>query len=178
MKDNWKILGEFLGEKIKTPIYYPSFIIYFIIVILAIGSIGFWAELLVDNIKIEPLTTNAANIFLALIAASSVELILIEDNHKLKSKYRKNDIRILSIGALILGFLLWVLSMKYKSDCVGLIISIVGLLLAYITWWVSNADNDKLVKVSSATAAFGESGIKTNDNGTDDIKGDLSDFKK
>ncbi len=173
---NWRILQMFLWDRIKKPLCHPSFVFYFISIIILIGSIGFLYDI-VESIKMNvfetsKITSNASNIFITLIAASAVELILINDND-LMHPYRKNDVQIIGISFLIFGFLLWMFAISFKENVIGLITSIIGLLLSYIFWWISNAGNKILVPEDKPSSSIGGT-PSTGDNGLD---GDVSGFK-
>lgn len=169
---NWQILGKFLKERLNNPKKQPSYVFYFIIIIILIGSIGFFSELVMglynNQLIFENLTVNSANIFIALIAASSVELVLIREE-ELTYPFRKNDIQIMGVTFLIFGFLLWILSVYLKKEILGMIISLIGLILAYTLWWISNANNKKIAPSGQPKSTLG------GDPNT--LSGDTSDFK-
>lgn len=172
---NWQILKLFLIDRIKKPIHHPSFVFYFITIIFLIGSIGFLYDIVTSfkscEFEIAKISTNASNIFISLIAASAVELILINESD-LEHPYRKNDVQIVGISFLIFGFLLWMLAISFKDNCFGLIVSIIGLLLSYLFWWISNSGNKILVPDDKPDIALG--GGTGSDSG---IGGDVSGFK-
>jgi len=173
---NWKILKIFLSERRKKPWHHPSFVFYFFAIIVLVGSIGFTSEI-IQGLKsgcwvISELTTNASNIFIALIAASSVELILIDEND-LSHPYRKNDVQIIGISILISGFLLWMLAINFKDNYIGLFISFAGLILAYYFWWISNAGNKILTSAINPSSTVGNGSPREVE-----LNGDTTDFKE
>jgi hypothetical protein len=176
MESNWIILKEFLVDRICKPFNQPGYVLYFFFIVLIVGSIGFFSELLrglVDcSVSISNLTIHSSNIFIALIAASSVELILIKDS-ELTIPVRKSDIQLLGVTFLIIGFLLWILSNFLKSCLVGLILSLCGLIISYILWWISSADNKKIAPAEKANSPLGGPEEKVND----ELEGDTSEFK-
>jgi hypothetical protein len=172
---NWGILKKFLKIRRKNPWKHPSFVIYFFSVIVIVGSIGFSSEIIVGLknccFNISGLTTNAANIFIALIAASSVELILINED-ELDTPYRKNDIQVFGIASLVIGFLIWMLAMYFKEGYWGLGLSLLGLFFSFYFWWISNAGNKILTDSTPSGASVG-GGIQTT---RDQLDGDTSKF--
>lgn len=155
---NWRILKKFLSERLKKPLKYPSFVIYFITIVLIVGSIGFSTEIItqwhLDDLNLSQLTTNASNIFIALIAASSVELILIKQD-KLEHPFIQNDVQIIGISSLILGFFVWMLAIYFKDCILGLFFSVIGLIFSYLFWWVSNAGNETLMPLDDILSPIG-----------------------
>ncbi len=176
MRNNWHILLHFLKERFTKPLNQPSFVFYFFVVIFLLGSIGLISEIIfqycekVFNSSI--LVTNSANTFLTLIAASSIELIMINDDN-LNYPYRKNDIQIFGVSVLIFGFLLWIFSIYIKDSIGGLISSILGLILAYLLWWIANSNNKTLVSDEQPDVAIG--GNKQN-IANDNLEGDIDEF--
>jgi hypothetical protein len=173
---NWQILKSFFCERITRPFGQPSYTFYFLIIIVLIGSIGIFYELLIStqscHINIENLTLSAANIFIALIASSTVELLLIQEEN-LKYPHRKNDIQILGLSFLIIGFLLWILANYLMHENAGLILSLVGLGLSYFVWWIANSDNKKIAPSSKPFVTIGGENPANSLN----LKGDTSEFK-
>lgn len=155
---NWKILGLFIKNRFMMPFNHPTFLFYFISIILLVGSIGVLTDL-AYGIKycffnVPQFTINASNIFITLMAASAVELILISKDD-LDYPYRKSDVQILGISFLIVGFLLWMLAVFFKDNWTGVVTSVIGLLMAYFFWWISNAGNKTLVPSDSPASPVG-----------------------
>jgi hypothetical protein len=176
MKENyWDILKSFISERITEPIKHPSFVMYFFIIIVMVGSIGIY-DIIIMSIKnrdfdIESFVSNASNIFLALIAGSAVELILINEED-LKHPYRKNDIRILGTVFLIIGFLFWMFSKSFIDQWFGLVASIIGLIFGFVVWWISNAGNPNLITPKDSTIPIGGS-----DASRQELPGSVDGFK-
>jgi len=148
MKDsNWTTLKKFLVERMKKPIGQPGFIFYFVFIVIIVGSIGFFSELLFGltncEFDISYLTSNASSVFIALLAASSIEFILINETELVEGS-RKSDIQLLGVVILISGFLLWILSALFRSSITGFVISLLGLLFSYAFWWIANSENKKI----------------------------------
>jgi len=176
MESNWIILKEFLIERICRPLTQPGYVIYFFFVVIIVGSIGFLSELvkgLMDcSMNLSNLISHSSSIFIALIAASSVELILIKDT-ELTVPSRKSDIQLLGIAFLIIGFILWILTNFFKDSLTGLILSIGGLIVSYLLWWISSADNKKFAPVEKVASPLGGPEERVND----ELEGDTSAFK-
>ena len=185
IKSNWKKWREFMVKRFITPWGFPGFVFYFILVILIVGSFGLFSEIIIGLHKnqwsISSLIANASNTSIALIAASSVEFILIHKD-SLDHPERKSDIQITGLSFLILGFLLWMLANYFICNVIGLIISLVGLILAYYFWWIANAGNNTLTTGASPLGQLGGPVINTGDpnapgtSSAPKITGDTSEF--
>ncbi len=169
----WKLLKQFIRDKFLEPWQHPSYVIYFIIVIGILASIGFYYELFKCPKSMEGITINAANIIIALIASSSIELMLRGGKDD-KFSTIKTDIQVFAISALIIGFILWTVIISHKEGYFGLVLSILGLLLAYFIWWISNADNQKIIGNVKADSPIGG---KQKEIKKDVLKGDTDGFK-
>lgn len=164
----WKLLLEFLKERLKDPWYQPSFIFYFVFIVLGIGSFGLFYDivnldygcnLFSDDGKIDTVLMNMTNIGLSLTSASVIELIFIsksklEREGDLESNSRffqiKRDVRFLGISVLVLEFLLWILvNTIFEIFFIRIVLGTVSLILSYIIWWVSNARNKILIKTKN-----------------------------
>lgn len=171
---NWKLLRNFIKNRFCEPFKHPGFVLYFLGIVVLIGSIGVLSEIIIsiksEIFNLENITINLSNIFIALIASSSVELILIDDDD-LYNNERKNDIRILAILFIIIGFTLWLLSVFFKEYKIGLISSIIGIFFSYFVWWISNAKSKKLIDVNPVSTLGGASS-----NDLNELQGDLSEF--
>ena len=174
---NWNELKLFLIKRSLSPIKYPSFVLYFVFVIVFIGSIGVLNVVLTcisngGDIEIINFNSNASNVFLALVAASTVELILIK-NDDLESdvQCRKIDIRILGIIFLIIAFFLRFLVMHFLNNF-GVVVSIIGLLFGFYVWWISNAQSSVLIDEPDPKDA-----LAGDDVINDEIEGNTDDFK-
>jgi len=178
MKDsNWTTLKKFLVERFKKPLSQPGFIFYFVFIVIIVGSIGFISELFFGlkncEFDISYLTSNASSVFIALLAASSIEFILINETELVEGS-RKSDIQLLGVVILISGFLLWILSALFRSSITGFVISLLGLFFSYLFWWIANSENKKIApSLKESTEPLG--GL----NPQDDLKlaGNYSGFK-
>jgi hypothetical protein len=153
-KSNWSIFWVFLWNRMKKPIDQPSYVFYFVFIILMIGSAGLISELStstfvlngeLDEAKIASLVLNMSNISISLIAASVIEMILINEEDLIGKYNRKVDIQIFGVSSLILSFFLWIFANKFSDNVYGLVISIFGLLFSYLFWWIANAENKVLL---------------------------------
>lgn len=172
---NWQILSRFIRNRFWEPFNHPTFLFYFLSIIFLVGSIGVLTDIAQGfkncYFNISQFTINASNIFITLIAASAVELILISEDD-LDYPYRKPDVQILGISFLIVGFLLWMLSVFFSDNLFGLFTSVTGLLLAYFFWWIANAGNRTLVPSDSPASPVGG-----NKPVSSELEGDMDEFK-
>lgn len=164
----WKLLWIFLKKRFKEPLSQPSFVFYFIFIVLGIGSFGLFYDivnldygcnLFSDGYRIDTVLMNMTNIGLSLTSASVIELIFIsksnlkeegDSENKFIFFHIKSDIRFLGISVLVLEFLLWILvNTIFKIFFLRIVLGTVSLILSYIIWWVSNARNKILIKTKN-----------------------------
>ncbi len=175
----WDSFFDFLKKRIKEPRKSPRFILYFVFIIVILGSMGVFYELYsISNgcncfKHWESVKINMANIFLAYIAASSVELILLDGEETKFKEVNLKDVQMFGVSVLILGFILWLLSVLYQEELVSFLFSSVGLLLAYFLWWISNSEKPQLNQVSPSTAL----GNPNDEDSSVELSGSMDDFK-
>lgn len=133
----WSDLGKYIKEKLVKPWQSPSFVLYFIFIVLIVGALGihlaYFSSKFPDT-KDGNIISNMNCYFLTLVSTSALALLLM--NHGNLSK----ALSVISFGIITISILLFVLSTKYESY----LISCVGIVLSIITWWIANADNHDL----------------------------------
>ncbi|WHT39504.1 hypothetical protein QNH98_02035 [Myroides sp. mNGS23_01] len=86
--DSWKTLLNFIKKRLRFPLGSPGFILYFIVVIMLVGSFGLVYDIATiksifckscdyDEIKLNSIIMNLTTIGLSLVAASTIELLFI-----------------------------------------------------------------------------------------------------
>lgn len=151
-KERWKELCNDIKEKIKSPLGYPEFIFYFFVVVVMTGLVGIFLTYYVENKLTNEdishkfshihLTLSIASYFIALVTASSVDLIL---SLKSEDNFTKKPYIMIGICAIILGLCL--MGGVLLSDGIPVleyIFAIVGLLISWFIWWLSNSENPNL----------------------------------
>lgn len=164
----YQLIGQELARRTREPIVHPTFVIYFLVGVVGLGSLGLWFELSaflnapsadrsLDGIRIA-LTT----LFPTLAGSTAIQQILAE-----------ND-RLRAFAVLILAtFTTTALIVAQDSMDVNwsVIVGIVASIGALWVWWVVNADHpDYQDKIEPAAAVGG-------DDPRLPLSGDLAGFK-
>lgn len=118
-------------------------LLYFIIAILVIGSIGIWLPpLLEGKMDLKSFSINLTTFFTTIVVAGSMDFILKSidsDSKNLKFQFLK------SIGGLITSIgwivLILVFLIVNKWLVTPLIMACIGSIAALILWWHNNLDN-------------------------------------
>ncbi|CAD0224633.1 hypothetical protein [Chryseobacterium sp. JV274] len=159
---DWKLLGNFLYERFNEAWKAPSYVLYFFVVIVLVGTFGVITELFsidfclsckFDHSKVTNSCFNISSTGLALVTASVIELIFISrknigketKNFNLNFEELENlkkGVRMFGLSALIISFILWILiNYLFEIDLLKIFFSTILLLFAYFVWWVSNVRN-------------------------------------
>lgn len=161
----WDILKQFLLNRLSSPLSNPSFIFYFFIVIVLVGTTGVFYEIAhgikSSTFNIEAILINISCTAITLIAASSVDIILISNdneatdtstenkNNQKNKDFDSRDIQTLGVATLVLGFILWLTTIYFvrsNSQLISWITSPLSLILSFLVWWIANADNKRIVR--------------------------------
>jgi drug/metabolite transporter (DMT)-like permease len=136
-----KTFKQEIWERFKMPWKHSAFKAYFFWIVIVFGGLGIGITLCTELSKDSPSLSNIgqsiSTTFVALIAASLVDLNLSYDFENIPS------LIINSIACIALAILLLFLSFKF-SNFWSLFFSIIGYILALLVWILANADNEKL----------------------------------
>lgn len=202
---DWKLLIDFLGERLIEAWKIPSYVLYFFIVIVLVGTFGVITELFTidfclsckfDRIKVSNSCFNISSTGLALVTASVIELIFIskksieKETRELKLSFDelenlKRAVRIFGLSGLIVSFIIWILiNYIFDIDLLKIIFSLILLLFAYFIWWISNVRNKILsnymknyVTIMGGDADTSKGNIaEEEDKRESDLNGNLTNF--
>lgn len=147
---SWFELIRILFKRFFTGLKNSNFIIYFVIIIVFIGGFGVFNDVYdIINCKknedvgilYSQLSKNMSTYFIALIAASTADLIL----NRLPNERESYLLRMPAIAGLVAGgFLLFLIQMEIVKDSFKL--AIWGTILAWFMWWVSNSTDPKHIE--------------------------------
>lgn len=136
----WTKLFRIVWRRLIIGFQSPDFIIYFIVVIVIVGGMGFWPiayKIFIDGdstITIAELAKSMSTYFIAIIASSSADLILTNKPDQVQAKV----LRMPAIAMLVIGAILLVLiQIELNNDTMTL--AYVGLTLALVFWWIANS---------------------------------------
>lgn len=170
----WKLMFLFLKDRILKPWSNPSYAMYFIVIIIFVGSFGILRDLLnaewcwsseFDGVEIDKFAFNLTGISLSLTTASVIDLVFItrktieaetssEKYNQFQIESIKKSIRIFGLISLIVIFINWILVNSFlESYKAKIILSILSLLISYAIWWISNVRNKILNKYKTNIGA-------------------------
>jgi hypothetical protein len=118
-------------------------LLYFVIAILIIGSIGIWLPpLLEGKMDLKSFSINLTTFFTSIVVAGSMDFVLKSidsDAENLKSKFLK------SVGGLLatIGWIVLILVFLTinKWITIPLIMACLGTIVSLKLWWDNNLDN-------------------------------------
>ncbi len=118
-------------------------LIYFIIAILVVGSIGIWLPpFLEGKMELKSFSINLTTFFTTIVVAGSMDFILKSidsESQNLKLQFLKSIAGLIaSIGWIVL--ILVFLTLK-EWEIVPLIMAIIGSIASLLLWWHNNLDN-------------------------------------
>ncbi|WP_426087904.1 hypothetical protein [Janthinobacterium sp. PSPC1-1] len=145
---HWPALMRELGARTARPIYHPSFVIFFLVVIVGVVPTGFWIELYsyCTSAKSDSklLRASIISVVPAFVAATSMQLIWAESARKLRA------VAILVLSVCMLG-LVFCGSAGIVPEA-GISLGIVSAVLAFWLWWVANANQVEFLDEPSPTS--------------------------
>lgn len=125
-------------------------LLYFIIALVIVGTCGIWLPLIIENVKgaeinILEVYQRTTTYFITIIVAGCVDRIL----SVLKNTNAKNPAgNILFMIFLLLfavGLVIWSsFAIVAENENLTLWLIIIGVLIAWVLWWVSNYNRDSL----------------------------------
>jgi hypothetical protein len=166
-KTQWSLLKDLLNDRTCQPVKNPKYVMYFVFIIVFVGSFGLFYDLMninycfscdLDPEKVKAFAFNITNISLSLVTASVIDLIFIsrknvdvdnQQKNEFKDAYEdlKGNVRFFGLSSLILSFVLWILvNNLLESNYAKIIFATISLLFSYWIWWISNVKNEILSK--------------------------------
>lgn len=156
--NNWADLWDEINFRIRAPWQEPTFVIYFVGVLIVIGSFGILANI-IEFINLEcpkwpEITKSVGTYFIAVMGTAVADLNLNKELKK--NRFHGSFVLIAFITFLIsLGLLYWLYMIdNYWSFLPALL----GLIIAFTTWiFVHSTDtNYKLPKLSTSDTTGGD----------------------
>jgi hypothetical protein len=144
---SWFELVKILLKRFFAGLKNSNFVIYFVVIIVFIGGFGVFKDIYAiinceDGSELSrlynELSKNLSTYFIALIAASTADLIL----NRLPNERESFILRMPAITGLVAGgFLLFLIQLEVVNNTFKL--AIWGTILAWIMWWISNSTDPK-----------------------------------
>ena len=172
--NHWQEFWDELMERLRTPRRHPTFVFYFLGIIIFLGGFGLLLEPLVTLVMQKNWTTIdwirlisvCYTYFVAIAATAAVDLIL--------SLRRRKSLQMLFVLCCLVVFLCAVLAAIWGTfggnAKAAAYPSVLGYILALFLWWVGNADNVNLLDTPP------NPDVTTGGDTRDQPVGDLSDF--
>jgi Na+/melibiose symporter-like transporter len=142
--DHWRELKEELIDRLRKPTRHPTFVMYFLVIIVVIGGFGicetlvrhYLMNLLPEEEFEKALLSAFYTYFTAIAATAAVDVILSSQNPKFLLMF------FLLISVVV--FVLALFALLTSSFSVALILVLFGYVLALFLWWIGNAENRNL----------------------------------
>ena len=199
---NWSLLFYFLKKRTFDSFENPKYVLYFVFIIILVGSFGLISDLFkltycisckLDSEIIKSFTFNMTNIGLSLVAASVIDLIFISKKNikkeNLEQKHKnidfqsiKGNVRFFGLTSLILSFIFWIFANNLiENNYWKIIIATISLLFSYWIWWISNVRNkilsNSITNLSAIIGGIPNEKKKNNNTPKEELKGNISGFK-
>lgn len=157
----WKALGRELGGRALEPIGHPTFIIYFVFIVVALGGLGPWIEVFRYNHPrpisgpADGLITSLVTFFFALSGSSCTQLIIEESENK--------AIRALAAGIFVvaLGGATFA-AISVEDPKLAIWLSGFASVAALVVWWIANAKSPGLKDPDTPTGGSLETDLPGN----------------
>ncbi len=141
---HWVALGKELSIRAVEPFEYPTFIFFFIAIVIGVGGIGTWVELyrLAKPPEVpdshDGLATSLITFFFALVGTSCTQLIIEESESKALRALGQLVLVLAFVGAAALA------AVGMISGQAGVLPWTIASLFALLVWWIANAKNPGL----------------------------------
>ncbi|WP_447767572.1 hypothetical protein [Sphingobacterium faecium] len=152
MNNNWlNLKNDFILKRFYESKRSPAYTFYFIFIIVALGSLGLWADLKgihikicgeYDENKVKSIISNLSGISLTLIASCVVEFLFIK-RVNIEDKVRKIDVQSFGLVSLVSIFLAYMFA-NNNANTWGLFVAVISILYTWWFWWIANAKNKVL----------------------------------
>lgn len=141
--ENWKDLREEIQDRIDKPKRHPTFVMYFIFVLILGGGLGVWLPPLVTALGGQrpgsdpwlSVAVNLATYLIAILSSGLADTLLSEVSRA---------VRMVAFSLSIIGVVLAVLVFFTPYVSSAFLLSIPGAMLSLLLWWLANAHDDKL----------------------------------
>jgi hypothetical protein len=136
----WEELSKDIATRLKKPLNYPAYILYFTFITALTGATGVFTTIYFELQKCQVdhwnVSFSMGTYFIALIASASADLILGDSTEK-------KEIKALGLCLILAGMSVFWLVSIVKGPLSYLFASI-GVVIALVTWWIANAYNSNL----------------------------------
>ena len=162
----WAALGRELALRAVEPIEHPTFVMFFLAIVVGVGGVGTWVEVFklsrppTSPDPLDGLITSLITFFFALVGTSCTQLIIEESESK--------ALRALAQCVLFLAFVGGVLATAgVASGKEGIWPWTIASIAALVVWWIANAKSPSLRDPEAPTGG----------SVNRDLPGDLAEYK-
>jgi hypothetical protein len=147
--NHWQEFSETLKERLRKPGRHPTFVMYFVGIIVFIGGFGLfepmvrcWVIGCLPGTELPRALVSAAfTYFVAIAATAAVDLILSYHRRKFLLMF----FVLCSLAVFICAIFAAIYGTFLNRPAAAAIPASVGYLLALLLWWVGNAENARLL---------------------------------
>ncbi len=171
--NHWQEFWQEIKERARKPLRHPTFVMYFVGIIIILGGLGF-LEALISSVMLEQkpeiewgrLISACYTYFLAIAATAAVDLILSLSQRKFLMMF----FLLCCLAVVLCAILAAILGTFRGNAAAAAVPSVLGYVLALFLWWVGNANNANLLDTPIKPDAA------TGGNAQTQPAGDLSGF--
>ena len=157
----WVMLIKTLWVRLYRPLFEPAYVFFFVLS-MVIGATGIWlaiaeawltdsSKTLYESIRADPsVFKSVLTFFVALGSLSCIRVIVVEDRQK-----NLRAFLCLPLVAFIVIAVIAALTETVASG-VGNCFLVGGTVLALVTWWIANWDEEQFVQTDSNVAIGGD----------------------
>jgi hypothetical protein len=155
VRSHWAAVIDDFTSRCRKPWSSPPFVFYFFVIVLLAGGLGTWISLYklfqldatatADTVKFaqSDIYRNLATYALAILASSFADMLLSQSN---ATAVAHRSLVIYSLGFLLLETFVVMFAHATTNSFHGFIVTIAGTLCALVLWWITNADNSRLLE--------------------------------
>ena len=156
---HWWILIKDLLKRIFVPLKEPPFVIYFLIIILGIGGLGFWHTRYYKNEQDKLiLAQSLATYLIAIVSGAFADFYFKKKKSERRDKSGQEASETISSSLLAIALAVFLGSLSLgvyglmgtrDNENTAYDYSIYGTILALLLWWIVNFDNVNLKETDS-----------------------------
>jgi hypothetical protein len=156
--NHWQEFWETLKERARTPCKHPTFVMYFVGIIIILGGLGLLEAVVSfvifgkgQEIEWVRLISACYTYFLAIAATAAVDLILSLNQRKFLLMF----FLLCCLAVVLCAIFAAIFGAFLGNAKAAAFPSVLGYVLALFLWWVGNATNPNLLEPVSPSAPTG-----------------------
>lgn len=144
-KSELKLIWEFIKFRLNEPSGSVGFWLYFIVMVLFIGSVGsllssFPAYKNGEDLLL-PISLSIIGYAVVLLCSSSVDLIFLKLQGKERAKFLRVEGSLKMVGVILVVYSMFAVSTPLLFNSVGynLVLAVISVIIGPILWWITNS---------------------------------------